>query len=73
VHITAKIISGEDRTGTYPKNAGNTSISVQVAAKSGAVADAVALAVDLSRIIAAWPMISSPIRRAILALLDCER
>ena len=36
------------------------------------MADAVALAADLARIVAAWPMIPAPIRRAMLALLDCE-
>jgi len=49
------------------------SLFAEGAAKSGAVPDAVALAVDLARIVAAWPMLSAPIRRAILALLDCER
>jgi hypothetical protein len=33
--------------------------------------DAAALAADLARILAVWPTLPAPIRRAILALLDC--
>jgi hypothetical protein len=42
------------------------------AAKSGAVADAAVLAADLARIVAVWPMLSAPIRRAMLALVECN-
>jgi hypothetical protein len=65
--------NGEDRTRTYPENKGNSQFFVEGAAKSGAVADVGVFAADLARIVAAWPLLPTPIRRAMLALLDCER
>jgi hypothetical protein len=68
----ARIISREDRTRTPLENTGNSRFFAEGAANSGAVADAAVLAADLARIVAVWPMLSTPIRRAMLALLDCE-
>jgi hypothetical protein len=65
-------LSGGQGTRTPQENTGNSSISDEGGANSGAVLDAAALAVDLARIVVAWPMLPAPIRRAILALLDCE-
>jgi hypothetical protein len=72
--MPAKYISGEDRTRTYPKNTGNSSISDQSAAKSGAVyADSLLHDPDLALIVSKWMTLPAPIRRAMLALLDYER
>jgi len=68
----AKIISGEDRNRTYPENTGNSSLSAEGGANSGAVADLTSLPPDLARIVAAWPTLPAAIQRAILALLDCQ-
>jgi hypothetical protein len=68
----ARIISGEDRTGTPPENTGNSLFSAEGAANSGAVADVGVLAAELARIVAVWPMLSAPIRRAMLALVECN-
>ncbi|MEN6449665.1 MAG: hypothetical protein ABFC96_04155, partial [Thermoguttaceae bacterium] len=45
----------------------------QSAANSGAVADVGVLAAELARIVAVWPMLPAVIRRAMLALVECNR
>jgi hypothetical protein len=68
----AKIISGEDRTRTQPENTGKSKFFDPYAAQSGAASDVRVLAAELARIVAVWPMLSAPIRRAMLALLECN-
>lgn len=62
--------NGEDRARTPPENPGNSQFSAEGAANSGAVADVGGLAAELARIVAVWPLLSAPIRRAMLALVD---
>ena len=68
---------GEDRNGTTPGNAEKTAISENGAAECAAVpldaANEVEIDPELRLLIEAWPMLSAPVRRAILALLDCGR
>jgi hypothetical protein len=66
------LTSGEDSSRTYPKNTGNSQFFDQSAAQFGAVADVGVLAADLARIVMVWPVLPAPIRRAMLALVDCE-
>jgi hypothetical protein len=69
---SAKYISGEDRTRTPPENTGNTRFFDPCAAQSGAASDVGVLAAELARIVAVWPLLSAPIRRAMLALVECN-
>lgn len=68
----ATIISGEDRTGTSPENTGDSRFFDQRDAQSGAASDVGVLTAELARIVAVWPMLSAPIRRAMLALVECN-
>ena len=67
----AKYISGEDRNRAPLENTGNSRFIAEGAANSGAVADVGVLAAELARIVAVWPLLSAPIRRAMLALVEC--
>ena len=50
-------------------NAGNKQVSREGDAKSGAV-EAVLTDPELAKVVAAWPNLPGPIRRAILALIS---
>jgi hypothetical protein len=58
--------------GNTPGKHVNSQFSVDGAANSGAVADVGVLAAELARIVAVWPMLPAPIRRAMLALVECN-
>ncbi len=66
------LASGEDRTRTPLENTGNSLFFAEGAANSGAVADVGVLAAELARIVAVWPMLPAAIRRAMLALVECD-
>ena len=66
------LASGEDRTETRLENMGNSRFLAEGATNSGAVADAGVLAAELARIVAVWPMLPAAIRRAMLALVECN-
>lgn len=68
-----RVIAGRQGTRTPQENAGNSSISAEGGANSRAVADLASLPPDLAHVVAARPTLATSIRRAILALLDCQQ
>jgi hypothetical protein len=61
--------NGWGGTRTTPENTAKTADPQQGGAESGAVAPDAAAYSDLARIVAAWPTLPEPIRRAMLALI----
>ena len=70
VTSTASCLSGEDRTRTSAGNTGNTGVSVQSGAESGALGgDFAPIDPDLALILERWPALPEAARASIMAVV----